>query len=329
MKRIILRADASKKTGYGHFVRSLALAGYLKSDFDCRFATYNADNTCGLPSAYQLEEIEKICAPLPVTGDSLSTYDIKFLKEIGRDDIVILDNYYYSTEYQAEIKERCRKLVCIDDVHDRHFVCDLLMTACALEKSVFSLEPYTEFVGGIKWAFLREPFLRPATDREKKSQVERIVLAMGGADAFNVTDKMIGVVKKVLPDAEIDVIGGDTATISFPESDKIRIHHRLGAEKIVDLFDRSDVGIFPASTICKEAYSRRLPVIAGYYVDNQVESYNYGCKNKLFSGIGCLLDSPDIIAARLEDTLSSNMPGPVDIDFKSQRNKIVEIFRKL
>ena len=37
MQKIYFRADASATIGYGHFIRTLALADMLKDDFDCTF----------------------------------------------------------------------------------------------------------------------------------------------------------------------------------------------------------------------------------------------------------------------------------------------------
>ena len=53
-RKIYFRADASATIGYGHFVRTLALADMLKNDFDCTFFTSS-------PSAYQIEEMGKVC----------------------------------------------------------------------------------------------------------------------------------------------------------------------------------------------------------------------------------------------------------------------------
>ena len=41
MQKIIFRADAGAGIGYGHFIRSLALADMLKNDFDCVFSFIN------------------------------------------------------------------------------------------------------------------------------------------------------------------------------------------------------------------------------------------------------------------------------------------------
>ena len=49
-KKIFFRADAGYNIGYGHFVRTLALADILKKDFDCTFFTCH-------PTKHQINEI--------------------------------------------------------------------------------------------------------------------------------------------------------------------------------------------------------------------------------------------------------------------------------
>ncbi len=41
--RVVLRADAGRGIGFGHFIRTLALAAYLREDFDCVVASRNPD----------------------------------------------------------------------------------------------------------------------------------------------------------------------------------------------------------------------------------------------------------------------------------------------
>ena len=326
---MVFRADASKSTGYGHFIRSLALAGYLKDDFVCEFASFNQDDPLGKITEYQFDQICRVCRPLFVSAHSIDEFNAEFLKEIQADDIVVLDNYYYNTEYQKIIKRQGCKLVCIDDMHQYHMVCDLLFTPCPLKRENFSLESDTEFRGGLEWAFLREPFLQTSINRKRSNDLTTVVLAMGGADTFNLTDKMVGVIKSVIPDSIIDVVCGDKVKISMLNDSTIRVHHKLMAEEMVKLFDNADVGVFSASTVCIEALSRQLPVIAGYYVNNQVEFYNYGVYHNYFSGLGSLLDNHTKIEYRLGKNIENNLPIPPFIDFKSQKQKIIELFKSI
>lgn len=83
------------------------------------FATYK-------PSTYQLNEITSVCNYLPLEGNDKIQYDKSFLSSLNFDDIVVLDNYFFDTDFQKAIKLKGCKLVCIDDIHTRHFYCDIL-----------------------------------------------------------------------------------------------------------------------------------------------------------------------------------------------------------
>lgn len=332
-RRIILRADASKKIGFGHFYRMLALADYLKEDFMCYFYSFNADGIGVNLIGNKVRELDNICRYVPIGAPSLDDFNLKFLDFITPDDIVVLDNYYYSTEFQLKIKDIGCKLVCVDDMHDRHMVCDLLMTPSPFSRNDFSLEPYTKFAGGIEWAFLREPFFQPEPDRNFSTEIKRIVIAMGGSDAFNLTEKMVNSVNKTFPQAKIDVISGNTSSTQNQYRGILNIHQNISAEKIVNIFDSADLGIFPASTVCIEAFSRKLPVAAGFYADNQIGFYNYGVDNHLFIPLGCLLDEKEDLDRRL-DAITGKItngyrPERIEFDFIGHKEKTINLFREL
>ncbi|MDE6007040.1 MAG: pseudaminic acid biosynthesis protein PseG [Muribaculaceae bacterium] len=330
LPRVMLRADAGSSIGFGHFVRTSALAAYLRNDFRCVIASFNPD---GLISDYQKNLVKDSGAEfLPLTAADIDTADAIFLNAIEKSDIVVLDNYYFSTSYQHSVREKAHALVCIDDVHDRHFVADAVMTFCPLSRSDFSLEPYTRFYGGMEWSFLREPFLQPRIAR-KANEIKkqpRVVMAIGGADPYRLTDRMIGLVTGVIPDVNLDVIAGPTVETCTPESDKLHIWRRMDANGMASIFDKADWGIFPASTVCVEAFSRGLPVAAGFYVDNQKEIYSYGVREGWFAPLGYLLDSPEQIALRLENAMESPaLNKSPDFDFLARKKDIVEVFKSL
>lgn len=327
--RVLLRADSGPTTGFGHFVRSCALAGYLSEEFDCRIASFNTGPNYSretFPSAFQTKLIEEArTTPVELKADGMASFDQRFLEEIKPDDIVVLDNYYFTTQYQAEVKKRCRALVCIDDVHDRHFVADAVITFCPLHRKDFSLEESAEFRGGIEWAFLRKPFLRPVS--EVARDPERIVMAMGGADPLRLTDKIAEIVVTIAPGIKIDVLAG--ATVEVKESAHVKAHRNLDASGICALFDRASLGIFPASTVCVEALARRLPVAAGHFVDNQEEFYADGVKRGWFYPLGDLRDGPQLLAQRIAGALRGICTVVPEIDFVSKRDNIVKLFTDL
>jgi spore coat polysaccharide biosynthesis predicted glycosyltransferase SpsG len=116
-RKVIFRADAGQNIGYGHFIRSLALADMLRNDFDILFATVN-------PTDYQKAELAKVC---PFIGFKEETHFNDFRYFLKGNEIVVLDNYFFTTDYQKAIKEKGCKLVCIDDMHDKHYVADVVI----------------------------------------------------------------------------------------------------------------------------------------------------------------------------------------------------------
>ena len=96
MRKVCLRADASDRIGYGHFIRTLALADMLKDDFDCTFFTKS-------PNAFQKDELQKVCRLVELPSDD-SKYD-EFLDYLSGAEIVVLDNYFYTSVYEKAIKD--------------------------------------------------------------------------------------------------------------------------------------------------------------------------------------------------------------------------------
>lgn len=327
--RVLLRADAGSSIGFGHYVRTCALGGYLCEDFECILVSRNPD--LGLPSDYQRElATSSGLTIMEVAAKSRENFDPAFLDLIEADDIVVLDNYYYDTPYMTEVKSRCRALVCIDDMHDRHFPADMVMTFCPLTREQFSMKPEAKFVGGMEWSFLRAPFLKPPMQRNYTGQTPKhIALAMGGADPLGLTNKIVRLLHKIDASLQIDVLAGQTVKIDFEEDARLRVHRQASAEEIADMFDRCDLGIFPASTVCVEAFSRELPVAAGFFVDNQEEIYAYGVKHGWFTPLGDLTKSDDMLMPLLQKALATSLSPAPAFDFAARRRDIVNLFRKL
>ena len=91
MRKVFLRADASDKIGFGHFIRTLALADMLKDEYDCTFFTQ-------APNDFQKEEVRKVCNLVELPADD-SKFEA-FLNYLTGDEIVFLDNYFFTSEPQ-------------------------------------------------------------------------------------------------------------------------------------------------------------------------------------------------------------------------------------
>lgn len=307
-RRVVIRADADSRTGYGHFVRSSALMAILRDQFRVHMVSFNADTAaCGK------EEFDK-----------------DFLEMLAPGDIAVLDNYYHTTGYQNAVRSRCGSLVLIDDMHLHHTPADVVLTFCPLRREDFSLEPYTRFYGGIEWAFLREPFLEPIPVRERPWPPRRVMLAMGGADPFLLTGKTARSVRAVWPEATIDIVAGkNVADSEFSGNKGIGLHRDLDAAGMARLLDNADLAVLPASTVCVEAFARHTPVAGGYFIDNQRSFYDHCERMRLFTPLGCLLDPEEEMTRRFQAIATSGVVPSPDIDFTSRRKEIIGIFKSL
>lgn len=307
-QKVYFRADAGAGIGYGHFIRSLALADMLKSDFECVMFTQ-------MPTAYQIAEAENVCQIVPLPADE-SRFD-KFLTYLTGEEIVVLDNYFYTTEYQQQIKDKGCKLVCIDDMHDKHFVADVVINHAFVPAEEYDVEDYTQVCTGPKYALLRGPFLQQqSVDRHPHSWV----VTIGGLDEPNITTLAV----KKLQDIgvkDITAIVGD----GFRYYDELRktgvkVLLRLTAQQMAETFAQTENVLCCASTVCYEALSQGCKVYAGWYVDNQVEVYQNLSNAKSIVPIGNLLD---LLSIDVQHTDIAR------ISFDKVRNNLCSIFYRL
>ena len=286
IRKIYLRADAGCGIGYGHFVRTLALADMLKGDFDCTFFTSS-------PSAYQVGEMKKVC---PYKSLHEETKFEDFLAFLTGNEIVVLDNYFYTTEYQRAIKEKGCVLVCIDDMHDKHYVADLIINqGIGYTAEDYSCEEYTRFAFGLQYSLLRQPFFN-ACSRKRNNKIStkglNVLVAFGGSDFLNLTARVISEIINKANINEIIAVIGDSYNVSNLINDsKLTYRKNLSASEIVDLFLSVDVAVLPASTMMNEALACGTQIIGGYYVDNQEYDYYMFLKEKLIWGVGDYTDS--------------------------------------
>lgn len=279
-RKIYLRADAGYGIGYGHFIRTLALADMLKSDFDCIFFTSS-------PSAYQISEMKKVC-PYKALKEETKFED--FLDFLTGNETVVLDNYFYTTEYQRAIKDKGCVLVCIDDIHDKHYVADLIINqGIGYTTEDYSCEEYTKFALGLQYSLLRQPFLDACNRKQNNknsTQGLNVLVAFGGSDFLNLTSSVISeIINKKSVNKITAIIGDSYNTSNLINNPKLTYRKNLSASEIVNLFLSVDVAILPASTMMNEALACGTQIIGGYYIDNQEHDYYMFLKEKLILGV--------------------------------------------
>lgn len=278
--RVIFRADGNGEIGYGHFIRTLAIAGLINDSFDCIYAAKK-------PTPYQLQEIFRVCKDVIELSDDDSHFN-EFLTHLKKGDIVVLDGYYFSSEYQNTIRNYGCKVVYIDDFSDRHYVCDALINNIPgnLERD-FKTEKYTKLYLGTDYALLRQEFLNPQL-REIKKDRSTVFLAFGGADVLNISEKIVNYINETCSGAKINLLIGDAYKhqASLQKYKNVTTHKNISAEEVSQLIASSRICIIPASSLLNEAACIGSHVLLGYFTDNQIQPYNHFVENKLAIGLG-------------------------------------------
>jgi len=266
-RKVLLRADGNAKIGMGHFSRTLALAEMLKNNFDCCFYTKE-------PTEYQRNSLEETgLAWYPLKANQ--SYFNEFAGFLKGNETVILDNYYFSTDNQHTIKSLGCKLICIDDLHDKHFYSDIVINhAPGINKNAYSHEDYTELLLGMDYSLINKVFERPESYVNTAEKQFDIAIMFGGTNSNSF-------IKKVLMSVDLEtyrtvVVSGAKLDLTDLEGNlgNIKILENISHKEVSNIMFNSRVGILPASTTSIEAVSVRLPFLCGYFIENQADIYN-------------------------------------------------------
>ena len=321
MQKIFFRADAGAGIGYGHFIRTLALADMLKNDFDCCFYTAG-------PTPYQVSQMRAVCRYIALEE---STKFKAFLDCLCGDEIVVLDNYFYTTDYQRRIKAKGCKLVCVDDLHDRHFVADVVINqAINVTSADYSCEEYTRFAFGSDFWLLRNPFFdanRKAKFKNISGNHLKVVIAFGGSDSLDLTGKIIRSIIGLEEVQVVTAIVGDAYSFAKVDSPIVYYVKNLSAQQIADLFISSDVAVLPASTMMNEALVCGIHIIGGYYVPNQENDYNAFLREKMIEGVGDFTNVNSI--GLLRQSIKQLDTKPTSVVVTGVPRRYVELFKEL
>lgn len=324
---IAIRADGDNTIGLGHVFRCLALAHILEDAFSVTFYIRNA------PDA-----IRKSFSTTPFKLETIDTEE-RFFEMVSSGSIVVVDGYHFDKAYQRNVRQTGCLLVCIDDFHDRDFDCDMIINhAPGVSRSQYLVDEDTVVLTGPEYALLRPAFLGQASSPRKPRPFTRIMMNFGGADSRNFTLGLLPSVLRVKAFQKIAVITGS----SYPFSPELEEFAKRYPEQIIWLHNLSeidmlnqmllaDLGLLPSSGVLFEAIACKLPVVSGYYVNNQLGIYNG------FKSLSAFYDAEDLSVGAVERAIDEALTSDPSkmmrtqamcIDGQSPR-RLREAFNKL
>jgi len=196
-KPLLIRADASVAMGTGHVMRMIALAqAWRASGGEVIFLC--SDITPSLEQRIREEnlQLEKISATLGSADDLEATTDAVSGNAMGdRSLAVALDGYQFGADFQLRLKESGCQLLVVDDYgHAGAYHADIVLNQnISARKELYAQrDESTELALGPRFALLRREFVdHCGWVRAIPKQAKKLLVTLGGADADNVTKRVI------------------------------------------------------------------------------------------------------------------------------------------
>jgi UDP-2,4-diacetamido-2,4,6-trideoxy-beta-L-altropyranose hydrolase len=320
LPKLYIRADGNSQIGLGHLIRCFALANMVKENFDVTFVCKD------IPVQTQTE-FEKLFSVKKINSEK------DFLDSLETNDTVLLDGYNFDTNYQNEIKNNTCGLVCIDDLHDKKFVSDLIINhAPGIKAENYNAALYTQFALGTEYALLRPEFIQQAAVEIKIDKIEKVFICFGGADANSLTDKVLKQVLKFSEFKKIIIVTGAGYLFkdeleSFIKSDsRIEHYHSIDSKKMCELMSGSDLAIVPSSGILLEALACGCKVISGMTADNQKYVYSNYLQTNAFLDAGKFED--ENVLREINEAIKNPSSNNKIVDGKS-KERLSKLFNQL
>jgi len=268
-KKIVFRADGSSTTGLGHLYRLFSLVEIVKHSIDFVFLTHETSTESVIPEGYNTAII-----PNAITIENEPTWLAHNFS--SENHIIIADGYQFIASYQKAIKEVGYHLIYIDDLAQEHMYADVVINHSPyIQEKHYTKESYTKLALGTKYALLRPLFLEEAEKIKIIKAIDTAFVCFGGADPINLTLKAVNGLLQIKSFKNIHIVLGgaykhlEIFDLEVKHSHKIKTYKNLSEEELIKVMQQCNFAIAPASTILYELSCVKMPILSGYYVDNQ------------------------------------------------------------
>ena len=314
--RILIRADASVAMGSGHIMRCLTLADRLRAEG----ASVSFLSRCfpgELSALVRSRGHEALMLTAPEQEYQANPNDLKHAAWLGvswqedlqeakstlgahKYDWLIVDHYALDYRWESSMRAHAEQIFVIDDLADRTHDCDLLLdqTFGRQESCYASLVPEScEQLLGSDYALLRPEFLslreRAFKRRASFNQIETVLVAMGGADPDNVTQKALHGLAQInwAVKPRIQVVLGSQAPhwqqirrLAANTDLEIEVHR--GVSNMAEFMYSADLALGASGTTSWERCCLGLPSLVTVTAENQNDISAHLEKQGAIIGLG-------------------------------------------
>lgn len=271
--------NASPAIGLGHFNRCIALAGLFEERGELIFHMNESLPAC-----------KDICDQLNIRLQQGSFHEL--VSMVDQYTVIVTDDYSCTTELQKELKQKGCTLISVDDIHQFHFVSDIVINHGTINPSLYSVETYTQLLLGPEYAILKPDFLMPDRVVQPAKSNQKLLVCLGGTDPAGYTLEVVNHLINIKGHYECNVLttSGNTRfkeILDLPDKNQsIKVFHDLSPGELIRLFRGMDIAILPASTIAYEACSVGVGLLVGISAENQRDIYHTLTSRNLALGMG-------------------------------------------
>jgi len=281
---LLIRADASVVMGTGHVMRMIALAqAWRASGGNVVFLC--ADITPALEQRIREEkfQIERIGATSGSHDDlEATTAALSRNAEGGRLVAVALDGYQFGFDFQLGIKKSGCWLLVVDDYgHADACHADIVLNQniSAREELYARGDDGTKLLLGPRFALLRREFVEHrGWVRAIPSEAKKLLVTLGGADADNVTKKVIdalagsGLEVKVVVGGSNPHLPGLRQAAEVATEGETCVELVLNASDMPALMQWADIAVAAGGSTSWELAFTGLPSLFIILADNQEDN---------------------------------------------------------
>ncbi|CQR70437.1 UDP-2,4-diacetamido-2,4,6-trideoxy-beta-L-altropyranose hydrolase [Sporomusa ovata DSM 2662] len=345
MLRVAFRADGGKNVGMGHIMRCLSLANAFRRDGHKVYFFSKADagieviqnekfDVVRLPSVAQNTEGFFYGSPAELTAEAAAVVSWLHSQQI---DVLVVDTYNVTNEYFQLLKPHVKKLAYIDDINKFSYAVDIIVNGNITGKYL----EYRQYDGqqllllGSTYNMIRDEFQNlPA--RNVRKQVAEIMITTGGADPYNLTNKLLAILlhNQQLKTLRMNVLVGSGFTnvehlinmsrnhdnvVLYANSVMSASSPAITYSNISDIMLRSDLALSAGGSTLYEFAACGTPVLAFVLADNQEFIVQKMDELGYVQSMGWYnqLDDNQVVNALLN--LMNNFEKRQEMSFKGQR----------
>lgn len=292
MGRLWIRADGSATLGFGHLMRTVALA---------QEAVHVGHHPHFLVAA------DPVAPRLPSRwGFHVSTLgsqgDRNWLDQVSIGDAVIFDGYHFSYEDHAAARRRGAVVAAIDDLGHGVFDVHILLNPNIVEDHTYELPSDTRLLIGPSYSLIRSEFRR--LRRLRTGGARNLLITLGGSDVANFATALLDRMEELdSPFARATIVVGPGAR-SVTSRDHVEVVR--DPPDLPAVFDAGDAAISAAGTTTWELLCMGVPTALVQVATNQAHVGRPLAERRvaLFPG------TPADLLATLPETIHDlSMPG--------------------